>query len=141
MSENGIDHFFTAALCISSAPLAKFIKSRKRNTKRQVLEATMISRLPKNKKIKFKNNAGIFCPPRLTLTEDDKPKEEKKVVVGKECGNPETLSKVEKNMQAIKSKAATWGFAVEDKGKGYCGYDMVSGKKSNTSMARSQKTS
>lgn len=64
-----------------------------------------------------------------TQTEDDKSKEEKKVVVGKECGSPETLSKVEKNTQTIKSKASTWGVAVEDKGKGYCGYDMVSGRK------------
>lgn len=64
-----------------------------------------------------------------TLTGSDKVKEEKKVVVGKECGNPDTLHRVQNNMKNIKGRAAAWGVAVEDKGEGYCGYNMISGKK------------
>lgn len=54
---------------------------------------------------------------------------EKKVSVGKECGNQETLAKVEKNVGSLKTKLAKWGVGVDDTGKGYCGYEMTSGKK------------
>jgi len=64
-----------------------------------------------------------------TLTGREKVQEDKKVVVGKECGNPDTLQRVQNNMKNIKSRAAAWGVTVEDKGEGYCGYNMISGKK------------
>lgn len=55
---------------------------------------------------------------------------EKKVSAGKDCGDsPDKLQKIEKNLESLKGKAGQWGVTVDDTGKGYCGYEMTSGKK------------
>lgn len=55
---------------------------------------------------------------------------DRKVSAGKECGDsPDKLQKIEKNVESLKAKSAQWGLTVDDSGKGYCGYEMTSGKK------------